>query len=49
MFCLISGLSVSWLVVSGTGFVFQSWVLGLVVGFSVGGYVRYWVCLFVSW
>ena len=48
-FCLLLGLCVSWLVVIGIGFVFGSWVLGLVVGLLVGGYVWYWVCLFVGW
>ena len=48
-FCLLLGMSVSWLVVIGIGFVFGSWVLGLVVGLLVGGYVWYWVCLFVGW
>ena len=45
MLCLILGLSVFWLVVNCTGFVFHSWVLGLVVGLLVGGYVWYWVCV----
>ena len=49
MFCLTLSLSVFWLVVSRTGFVFHSWVLGLVVGLLVGGYVWYWVCVFVGW
>ena len=40
---------VSWLVVTGVGFIFGSWVLGLVLGLSFGGYVWYWVCLFVGW
>ena len=45
-FCLLFGLCVSWLVVIGIGFVFGSWVLGLVVGLLVGGYVWYWgLCL----
>ena len=48
-FCLLLGLCVSWLVVVGIGFVFGSWVIGLVVGLLVGGYVWYWVCLFVGW
>ena len=48
-FCLLLGLSVSWLVVISAGFVFHSWVLGMVVGLLVGGYVRYWVCVFVGW
>ena len=48
-FYLLLGLCVSWLVVTGVGFIFGSWVLGLVLGLSFGGYVWYWVCLFVGW
>ena len=48
-FCLLLGVSVSWLVVIGIGFVFGRWVLGFVVGLLVGGYVWYWICLFVGW
>ena len=48
-FYLLLGLCVSWLVVTGVGFVFGSGVLGLVLGLLFGGYVWYWVCLFVGW
>ena len=37
-FYLLLGLCVSWLVVTGVGFIL-----------SFGGYVWYWVCLFVGW
>ena len=30
--------------VTGVGFIFGSWVLGLVLGLLFGGYVWYWVC-----
>ena len=36
-FYLLSGLCVSWLVVTGVGFIFCSWVLGLVLGLLFGG------------
>ena len=48
-FYLLLSLCVSWLVVTGVGFIFGSWVLGLVLGLSFGGYVWYRVCLFVGW
>ena len=48
-FYLLLGLCVSWLVVTGVGFIFGSWVLGLVLGLLFGGYVWCWVCLFVGW
>ena len=35
--------------VTGVGFIFCSWVLGLVLGLLFGGYVWYLVCLFVGW
>ena len=47
-FYLLLGLCVSWLVVTGVGLVFGSGVLGLVLGLLFGGYVWYWVCLFVG-
>ena len=43
------GLCVCCLVVTGVGFIFGSWVLGLVLGLLFGGYVWCWVCLFVGW
>ena len=54
-FCLIFGLSVSWLVVIGIGFVFSNWVFGLVVGLCVCwlvvmfgiGFVCLWVGKYV--
>ena len=46
-FYLLLGLVVCWLVVNGVGFFWGSWVLGLVLGLLFGGYVWYWVCLFV--
>ena len=48
-FYLLLGLGVCWLVVTGVGFFWGSWVLGLVLGLLFGGYVWYWVCLFVGW
>ena len=47
-FYLLLGLCVSWLVVTGVGFVFSSLGLGLVLGLLFGGYVWYWVCLYVG-
>ena len=48
-FYLLLGLCVCWLVVTGVGFFWGGWVLGLVLGLLFGGYVWYWVCLFVGW
>ena len=47
--CKIVCQCVSWLVVTGVGFMFGSWVLGLVLGLLFGAYVWYCVCLFVGW
>ena len=48
-FYLILGFCVSSLVVTGVGFVIGSWMLGFLLGLLFGGYVWYWVCLFVGW
>ena len=48
-FYLILGFCVSWLVVTGVGFVIGSCMLGFLLGLLFGGYVWYWVCLFVGW
>ena len=48
-FYLILGFCVSWLVVTGVGFIIGSWMLGFSLGLLFGGYVWYWVCLFVGW
>ena len=48
-FYLILGFCVSWLVVTGVGFIIGSWMLGFLLGLLFGGYVWYWVCLFVGW
>ena len=48
-FYLLLGFCVYWLVVTGVGFIFGSWVLGLLLGLLFGDYVWYWVCLFMGW
>ena len=38
-FYLILGFCVSWLVVTGVGFIIGSWMLGFLLGLLFGGYV----------
>ena len=40
-FYLILGFCVSWLVVTGVGFIIGSWMLGFLLGLLFGGYVWY--------